>query len=237
MNRGEKLNPLLRPVDLARAAGLSTQAIRNYETEGILPPSHRLGSGHRRYTSRHVEALRTFMALTRAVGRPGAVAIMLPLADGDLNKGLMELDRVHSRLLADRQTVDALAARLSEVSQNDSPPLLQPLTPIELARRIGVTTTTLRAWERSGILQPRRERGTGRRHYHDDDVRDAELAHLLRRAGHGLSEVAQTINAVREHGGAPELAAAVTRWRGHLETRARTLLSATAALASYARLG
>lgn len=231
----ENLNPMLRPVDMARAAGLSTQAIRNYETVGVLPPSRRLVSGHRRYTPVHFEALRAFVALTRAAGRPQAVAIMRPLADRDLDTALMELDRVHAGLLADRRTVDALAARLSEVGQNDSPALLQSLSPIELARRIGVTTTTLRAWEKAGILQPRREQGAGRRHYRDDDIRDAELAHLLRRAGHGLSEIAETINAVRAHGGAPELAAAVSRWRGQLETRARTLLSATAALVNYAR--
>ena len=231
----ETLNPLLRPVDLARATGLSTQAIRNYETEGVLPPSRRLVSGHRRYTPIHVEALRAFLTLTRAVGRPRAVAIMRPVADRDLSTALMELDHVHAQLLADRHTVDALAARLAEVGQNDSPTLIETLTPIELARRIGVTTTTLRAWEKAGILQPRREQGTGRRHYRDDDVRDAELAHLLRRAGHGLSEIAETIKAVRTHGGAPELAAAVSRWHVQLETRARTLLSATAALVNYAR--
>ena len=50
----------------------------------------------------------------------------------------------------------------------------------ELADRLGVTAATLRNWEEAGILTPQRT-PTGHRMYHADDVRDAELAHLLRR--------------------------------------------------------
>ncbi|WP_037676124.1 MerR family DNA-binding transcriptional regulator, partial [Streptomyces afghaniensis] len=37
----------LRPVDLARLAGVSTQQIRNYEDAGVLPPAARTESGYR----------------------------------------------------------------------------------------------------------------------------------------------------------------------------------------------
>ncbi|WPR53734.1 MerR family DNA-binding transcriptional regulator [Streptomyces sp. S399] len=47
----------LRPVDLARAHGLSTQAVRNYEAAGVLPAAERTSSGHRRYRESEVRAL------------------------------------------------------------------------------------------------------------------------------------------------------------------------------------
>jgi hypothetical protein len=37
----------LRPVDLAREHGLSAQAVRNYEEEGILPKAGRTRHGYR----------------------------------------------------------------------------------------------------------------------------------------------------------------------------------------------
>jgi DNA-binding transcriptional MerR regulator len=37
----------MRPVDLAREHGLSTQAIRNYENAGILPAAERTVYGYR----------------------------------------------------------------------------------------------------------------------------------------------------------------------------------------------
>jgi DNA-binding transcriptional MerR regulator len=47
---------LMRPVDLAREHGLSTQAIRNYEDAGILPAAERTAHGYRTYTPLHAQA-------------------------------------------------------------------------------------------------------------------------------------------------------------------------------------
>ncbi|HYH33363.1 MAG TPA: MerR family DNA-binding transcriptional regulator, partial [Pseudonocardia sp.] len=58
----------LRPVDLAREAGISAQQVRNYEAAGILPPAPRTASGYRRYAMEHVDALRTYRALVPGFG-------------------------------------------------------------------------------------------------------------------------------------------------------------------------
>lgn len=236
MAKRENFKPSLRPVDLAREAGVSTQAVRNYEDEGILPSSIRLVSGHRRYTIIHLEALKTFMALTSATGRPRAAVIMCGINTGDMDNPLAELDVAHAQLLADRDTIESLASHLDESVIGRPAPLSSPLSPVELSRRIGLTTTTLRAWEKIGILIPQRNSDTGHRHYFAADVRDAELAHLLRRGGHGLAGIARTISAVRDHGGAVELVNTVNGWRQQLNARARALLAASAALDHYVRV-
>ncbi|MFD2352022.1 MerR family DNA-binding transcriptional regulator [Nonomuraea ferruginea] len=53
----------MRPIDLARAAGLSTQQIRNYADDGVLPPTPRTPAGYRRFDARHRQALLTYRAL------------------------------------------------------------------------------------------------------------------------------------------------------------------------------
>ena len=58
----------LRPVDLAREHGMSAQAVRNYEEEGILPTAARTRHGYRIYTPLHARALRAFVALVPAHG-------------------------------------------------------------------------------------------------------------------------------------------------------------------------
>ena len=67
----------LRPVDLAREHGLSTQAVRDYEDTGILPQAERTRHGYRIYRPPHAQALRTFVALVPAqrggLGSQGAV--------------------------------------------------------------------------------------------------------------------------------------------------------------------
>ncbi|HEY9255900.1 MAG TPA: MerR family transcriptional regulator [Stenotrophomonas sp.] len=43
--------------ELARAAGCHTQSIRHYETLGLLAPSTRTPTGHRRYRQEDLERL------------------------------------------------------------------------------------------------------------------------------------------------------------------------------------
>ena len=43
--------------ELARAAGCHTQSIRHYETLGLLSPSTRTPTGHRRYRQEDLERL------------------------------------------------------------------------------------------------------------------------------------------------------------------------------------
>lgn len=43
--------------ELARAAGCHTQSIRHYETLGLMAPSQRTPTGHRRYRQEDLERL------------------------------------------------------------------------------------------------------------------------------------------------------------------------------------
>ncbi|MEE2048253.1 MerR family DNA-binding transcriptional regulator, partial [Nocardiopsis tropica] len=56
----------MRPSDLAHEHGISTQAVRNYERDGFLPPAERTPSGYRIYTEAHAAALRAYLALVTA---------------------------------------------------------------------------------------------------------------------------------------------------------------------------
>jgi DNA-binding transcriptional MerR regulator len=105
-----------------------------------------------------------------------------------------------------------------------------------VAHRLGVTPATLRKWERAGILVPRRDRGTRHRVYRAADLRDADLAHLLRRGGYPLAHIATVLDHTRRAGGAEALAASLADWRQRLNARARAMLTGAASLDSYLRL-
>src|SRR5260370_38225793 len=58
-----ELRHALRTIDLARAAGISAQQVRNNESLGLLPPAERSKSGYRLSTQRHLAALMTARVL------------------------------------------------------------------------------------------------------------------------------------------------------------------------------
>src|SRR5688500_6760571 len=106
----------LRPVDLAREHGLSTQAVRNYQDEGILPPAARTPSGYRVYTRAHARALRVFAKLVPAHGHQTATAIMRAANQGATGQALTLIDESHVQLLRDRQTLTAVEQALRDLA-------------------------------------------------------------------------------------------------------------------------
>ncbi|MFD7550061.1 TioE family transcriptional regulator [Streptomyces sp. NPDC059816] len=231
----------LRPSDLAREHGISTQAVRNYERDGFLPPAARTPTGYRIYTAVHAAALRAHLALVAAHGHTVAGQIMRSLNAGDLDAALTAVDRGHAQLLRDRATLDAVGAAVEHLTSapGAAPPApahREPFSIGALAHRLGVTAATLRNWEAVGVLAPDREPITGNRTYGAPDVRDAELAHLLRRGGYPLDHIATVVHQVRTAGGTQALSAALDDWRGRLTGRGVSMLHAATRLARYVAL-
>ncbi|WP_431912456.1 MerR family transcriptional regulator [Micromonospora carbonacea] len=247
-----------RPADLAREHGISTQTVRNYERDGVLPPARRTPSGYRAYTAVHVRALRAYLALVPAHGYATSGEIMRAVNAGDLDTALRAIDHSHARLLRDRETLDAVEAAVGLLTQPPSATRTdkratapsdqpapgrpgrvaagrpdRPLAIGGLARRIGVTPAALRKWERAGVLAPSRGTATGYRLYSADDVRDAELAHLLRRGGYRLDHIATVVRQVRDAAGTEPLAESLASWRRRLTDRGRAMLTASVRLAEH----
>ncbi|MGA5299964.1 TioE family transcriptional regulator [Nucisporomicrobium flavum] len=227
LQEGERL----RPVDLARRHGLSTQAIRNYEQAGILPAAGRSPHGYRAYTPLHASALRAFLALLPGCGHPAATSILQAVNRGATGDALRIVGECHAQLLEDRRTLRAVEVALTDldpVRRERGDTFVGPLS-----RRLGIRPATLRKWERAGVVRPRRDPRTGYRVYGEADVRDAQLAHQLRRGGYLLGQIAPVIAQVRSAGGVAPLESMLRDWHARLSARSRAMLSGAAALDAY----
>ncbi|WP_018348754.1 TioE family transcriptional regulator [Longispora albida] len=222
----------MRPADLAREHGLSTQAVRNYEHDGFIPPAERTASGYRVYTEVHAAALRAYLALVAAHGYPAAGQIMIAVHEGALDDALVAIDRSHGQLARDRDTLGAVRDAIADLPAQ-SVPDSGVLTIGELARRLRVTPATLRKWESAGILAPGRDPATGYRVFRAGDTRDAELSHLLRRGGYPLGHIAEVVQQVRTAGGTEPLARALDGWQQRLTVRGVAMLDAASQLSRY----
>lgn len=247
----------MRPSQLAQRFGLSAQAVRNYEESGIVPPARRSTSGYRSYAETHAAGVGAYLALVPAVGHGRARRLLQAATAGQLDEVLTTIDAVHAELARDRATLRSVESALALRSANTghhpqrspTPHDLTaehhltavkaaggpaaPFTTGELARRLGIGAATLRAWERAGILTPARDPHTGQRRYRPADVREAELAHMLRRGGRPRAEIAVVMRELRGAGNIEALAESVRRWRDQLSTHGHTLLRAAGLLAGY----
>lgn len=230
----------LRPVDLARGHGLSTQAVRNYEAAGILPAAGRTPHGYRTYAPLHARALDAFLALVPGHGHQRAASIMRAVNGDLLDEALGLIDESHAEHLEDRRTLQSVEHALRGLESRAEPGPYTAAGPGgtfigPLAGRLGIRPATLRKWERAGLVRPRRDPETGYRVYGEADVRDARLAHQLRRGGYLPQQIAPLLDRVRAAGGPEPLEAALGDWRTRLSARGRALLTGAAGLESYLR--
>ncbi|GAA2424505.1 MerR family transcriptional regulator [Streptomyces coeruleofuscus] len=224
----------LRPVDLARLAGVSTQQIRNYEDAGVLPPAARTASGYRVFGDVHRAALLAYRALMRGYGPVKATEIMRSLHDGDVPGALALVDAAHAALHEERVSLRAASEALELLALE--PPALPRSGGLrigEVAALLGVRTSALRVWEGAGLLTPGRERGTGYRVYEPADVRDARLVHTLRRSHYLFDQIRPVLEGLRREGSSEALRAAVAARGEALTARSRAMTGGAAALHAY----
>ena len=59
---------LLTIGDLTRKFGVSSESLRNWEKQNLLPPAKRTPGGHRRYSSEHVAAIEKLLGANQDGG-------------------------------------------------------------------------------------------------------------------------------------------------------------------------
>ncbi|WP_246445955.1 MerR family transcriptional regulator [Thermomonospora cellulosilytica] len=218
---------------MARAAGVSTQQIRNYEDAGILPPAPRTASGHRRYDDRHMRALLAYRALLRGFGPVHARAIMQAVHEGDVAGALAVVDACHAALHEERRSLQATSEALEIIARRGPDAAGLPRSGMrigEVAALLRVRTSALRVWEAAGLLAPGREPGTGYRWFGPAEVGHAQMIKMLRDNRYPLDQIRPIMDRLRRTGGTEELHAAVARRREELTRRAAAMLAGAARL-------
>ncbi|MDE3722773.1 MerR family transcriptional regulator [Nocardiopsis sp. N85] len=242
----------LRPVDLARAVGVSTQSVRDCEASGVVPPARWTESGQRRFGRRHLAALVAYRALASGMGVAAAGEVMRTLHTAGVDRALESVEAAYARAYEQRRAVReaarALAVVAAAVSEEgaaarESGDLLagvrvpragsDALRIGRVARLVGVRPSTLRVWERAGLVVPVREAGTGYRVYGPEQVRDVRVVRELRRSGYGLEQIGPVMEELRGEGGGRGPLEALHRREEALRARARTLTEGVARLQEY----
>ena len=229
-----------RPVDLAWDAAISAASVRMYEREGFLSPAERGTSGHRRYRERHLHALRTSRSLMKGYGWVYARDVMRAVHQGDIPGVMAIVDARHAGIDRERRDVDDAVRTLRLISDGLATPIGPGGAPRqsgslrvgEAARLAGVRPSSLRFWEREGLLHPRRDPESGYRLYDRDDVGRLRIIIVLREAGYRSDDIRQVLDELRGDNPAAALLRAQRR-ADDLERVSLACMEATAALWGY----
>lgn len=230
------LRSYFRPHDLAQTAHISVQQVRNYEANGFIPPAERSPSGYRRYTAQHLAALKMVRLLIAGYGRQYTQQIMQAIHAHRREVALALIDTHHAQLAATRTQLEQTLAALRPLTTHlPGKSLLRRADRVRVsaaAQMVGVRVSSLRFWERLGLLAPEREANSRYRVYGEAQLRRLRIVALLRQTHHDFATIRTTLNELEA--GQPERAiATVEQRRTALSEQSWQCIQALAALYDY----
>ena len=230
----------LRTSDLARAVGLSVQAIRNYEAVGFLPATTRTAKGYRMYTPQHLQALQIAKMMIPVFGWWRTRTILSAIHQQDLATALKEIDARHAEIHRERLQIEETLRLIRENSMTLPDVLVSPVhsqTKVlhirEAAQMAGVRVSALRFWEEQGLLQPVRDKSSGYRLYDAHQIRKLQVIVLLRKANYDFPAINAVLDELSSGTIEQAFSAAEQRLQNLLNVSCRCV-EATAFLWSYA---
>lgn len=178
----------LRTIDLARAVGVHPNTIRLYEAWGFLPPIPRAHNGYRLFTEAHLDQMRlahTALKWPYPGGKQPILEAVQLAARGDLGGALEKAYTYLAHIEAEIAQAEAAVSYLERWAQAPTVDATAQRLPIsKAAKRLGVTTDTLRSWERNGLLRVPRDPQSGYRSYGPAEIRRLRVIRILRQAGY-----------------------------------------------------
>lgn len=188
---------------VSSATGYSPQQIRDLEALDVIPPAARASNGYRQFSAIHVRDLQAYRDLAAAVGPVKARQAMRAVRSLPTDQAAALVCSLHAELNRERDEAlaaqEALSAISGETAIEAEPVDADAMTITELAAALGVRASTLRFWEKSGLVSPDRvtTRAGSARRYPLPAIREARITTALRAAGYRIPDIQKAISAIR----------------------------------------
>ena len=194
---------MIRPIDIANKLGISTSALRHYESWGIVPPVERAANGYRIYTEEHVAYFACIRAMAPGYGIQLASRVMLLLQRREAEEALWIVNEAQAALHQEKNIAEQTMRILDNKELDDIelklPKKRKLLSIGEVAEQTGVPASAIRHWEKEGLLTPPRDQDNGYRRFSPAQVRQVLLIRTLRIAIYSLDTVKQVMKQLDEN--------------------------------------
>lgn len=198
---------MIRPIDIAQKLNITTSALRHYESWGIIPEVERGENGYRIYTEVHVAYFECIRAMHTGFGMDVVRKVMKLMLENKMKEACWLINEVKVNLHHEKRSVEqALEVLEVEVKEHERldmyPSKLSKkkwYSIGEAAKELGVAHSTIRHWEKEGLIEPHRDAESGYRKYSRADLRKLLVIRTLRTAVYSLDIVRDVLAEIDHH--------------------------------------
>jgi len=185
----------IRPIDIARKLNISTTALRHYEDWGIVPKVERGTNGYRIYRDIHIAYFECIRAMNPGFGMGKVSQIMKRLIQEDIDGALWIMSEAQAELYQDKVIAEKAIQALE--SEHLSGTLLKhgktSMSIGEVSDHTTIPSSSIRHWEKMGLIQIHRNAENGYRSFTAANVRQILIIRTLKSAVWSLDLIKQII--------------------------------------------
>jgi len=181
----------MKGIEIARKLNISTSALRHYEAWGLVPEVERSANGYRLYTKEHEDYFQCIRALIPGFGMAFVREVMPRIIKGDKLEVLWLINKAQVDLHFEKETVQRTVEMLDLKDWTNIPQYFNKdsFTIGEVAEIANTSASSIRHWEKEGLIKPERQPESGFRIYHAADIRKVLIIRTVQRVAYSLDAV------------------------------------------------
>lgn len=185
----------MRGIEIAKKLNISTSALRHYEAWGLIPKVERADNGYRLYTKEHEAYFQCISALIPGFGMELVKKIMPLILKGEHIAALWEINASQVKLHAEKETVKRTIEVIDLIERAELPNYLQKsdFSIGEVAELANASASSIRHWEKEGLIQPDRNEESGFRVYSRSDLRKILIIRTVQKVVYSLDIVREVL--------------------------------------------
>jgi DNA-binding transcriptional MerR regulator len=170
----------IRPADIARKLKISTTTLRKYEEFGLTPPVPRSESGYRLYSREHVAYFVCAREMIPAFTTKEIAKIFKEIIAKEIDKALWMANKSQAKLHSEKLILEKMVKNLlndnnKQVSKNQ-----YKLTINDLSKETGIPVTTIRYWDKVGLISVSRSEDNNYRLFTVEHIKQVLLIYALK---------------------------------------------------------
>ncbi|OMF33851.1 transcriptional regulator [Paenibacillus sp. FSL H8-0548] len=185
----------MKGIEIAKKLNISTSALRHYESWGLVPEIERASNGYRIYTKEHEAYFQCIRALIPGFGMD-LVRTIMPLIIKREKLGILwKINKAQVNLHAEKETVLRAIEMIDLIENAEFPKYLSKsaFTIGEVAKLANVSASSIRHWEKEGLIKPNRQKESGFRIYFRTDIRKVLIIRTVQRVAYSLDIVREVL--------------------------------------------
>lgn len=178
----------IRPTDIAHYFGISNTTVRVYEEMGLIPQVSRAINGYRIYTNEHIAYYACIRGMLSGFSLTQIAKMLKPVMNKDIDTALWIANKAQADLqqekIISQKMMNNLFCQIDKITYDPA----QVFTINEISKETGVPSTTIRYWDKVGLISARRQAENNYRIFVKEDIRKIYVIYAIKFASFASSK-------------------------------------------------